>query len=152
MKKLLILSAVSPLLFASCAQQSLTGDTYSRTEAGRAQSVTRGTITSIRNVKIEGNTQAGSVLGGVAGGFLGKEIGSGSTASTAGAIGGALIGSAIGSHAQKAMGSRAGLEITVKFDNGRSISAVQEVNPREAFNIGDKVRVLNNDGKTRVTH
>lgn len=130
----------------------MTGDTYTRGEAGRAQSVSTGKITSIRNVKIEGNNQAGAVLGGIAGGFLGNEIGSGSAANTAGAIGGALVGSAVGSHAQQAVGSRQGIEITVKLDSGRSVSVVQEVNPRERFDVGDRVRVLSNGGTTRVSH
>ncbi|MGJ8672877.1 glycine zipper 2TM domain-containing protein [Rubritalea sp.] len=152
MKKLLTLAVATPLLFASCAQDSMTGDTYTRGEAGRAQSVNAGKITSIRNVKIEGNNKAGAILGGIAGGFLGNEIGSGSTANTAGAIGGAAVGAALGSHMEQAIGSRQGLEIDVKLDNGRSVSVVQEANPRESFNIGDRVRVLNNGGTTRVTH
>ena len=152
MKTLLLIAAATPLLFSSCAQDSLTGDTYSRGEAGRAQSVSIGRITSIRNVQIEGNNKAGAILGGIAGGFLGNEIGSGSTANTAGAIGGAAVGAALGSQLEKSMGTRHGLEITVKLDNGRRVSAVQEVNKREAFNIGDRVRVLGNGSKTRITH
>lgn len=152
MKKLLILSAAAPLLFASCAQNSMTGDTYTRGEAGRAQSVNSGQITSVRNVKIEGGNKAGAILGGIAGGFLGNEIGSGSTANTAGAIGGAAAGAALGSHLEQSIGSRHGIEIDVKLDNGRSVSIVQEANPRESFNVGDRVRVLSNGGTTRVTH
>ncbi len=130
----------------------MTGDTYNRAEAGRAQSVRTGKVTSIRNIKLEGDNQAGAVLGGIAGGFLGSNIGSGRTANTAGAIGGAAVGSAIGSNLEQSMGSRAGIEITVKLDSGGSISVPQEVNPREAFNVGDRVRVLGNGYKTRVTH
>lgn len=152
MKKLLILTAAAPLLFASCAQNSMTGDTYTRGEAGRAQSVNSGKITSIRSVKFEGDNKAGAILGGIAGGFLGNEIGSGSTANTAGAIGGAAVGAALGSHLEQSIGSRQGIEITVKLDNGRSVSVPQEVNPRESFNVGDRVRVLSNGGTTRVTH
>jgi len=152
MKKLLILAAATPLLFASCAQQSLTGDTYSRGEAGRAQSVNTGKITSIRNVAIQGNSTAGAIIGGIAGGVLGNEIGSGSTANNLGAVGGAAVGAALGSRAQQSMGTKQGLEITVKLDSGRSISAVQEVNARESFNVGDQVRVLSNGSTTRITH
>ena len=152
MKKLLILASTVPLLFSSCAQQSLTGDTYSRAEAGRTQSVNMGRITSIRNVAIQGNTTAGTVVGGLAGGILGNRIGSGSTANTLGAIAGGVGGAALGSHAQQAMGTKQGLEITVKLDNGRSISAVQEYNPRESFGTGDRVRVLSNGYTTRITH
>ena len=152
MKKLLILTAAAPLLYASCAQQSLTGDTYSRGEAGRAQSVSTGRITSIRNVAIQGNRTAGALIGGLAGGVLGNEIGSGSTANTLGAIGGAAAGAALGSRAQQSLGTKQGLEITVKLDSGRSVSAVQEVNKRESFNVGDSVRVLSNGSTTRITH
>jgi len=152
MNKLLILASAAPLLFASCAQQSLTGDTYSRGEAGRAQSVSTGKITSIRNVAIQGNSAAGAIIGGLAGGILGNEIGSGSTANNLGAVGGAAAGAALGSRLEQSMGTKQGLEITVKLDNGRSISAVQESNKRESFNVGDRVRVLSNGSTTRITH
>lgn len=152
MKKLLIIAAAAPLLFVSCAQQSLTGDTYSRGEAGRAQSVNAGKITSIRNVAIQGNSAMGGLIGGIAGGVLGNEIGSGSTANTLGAVGGAAAGAAIGSRLEQSMGTKQGLEITVKLDKGGSVSAVQEVNKRESFNVGDRVRVLSNGSTTRVTH
>ena len=152
MKKLLILATATPLLFASCAQQSLTGDTYSRHEAGRAQSVKTGRVTSVRYVQIQGDTQAGTILGGIAGGLLGKEVGSGRTANTIGAIAGAGLGAAAGSHIQQAQGTKQGIEITVKLDNGSSRSVVQEVNPRESFKRGDRVRVLSNGRKTRVSH
>jgi outer membrane lipoprotein SlyB len=151
-KSSLLLMAACPLLFASCAQQSNTGDTYAKHEAGQAQSVKTGKITSIRNVKIEGNSDAGKILGGIAGGALGYNIGSGRTANTAGAIGGALVGSAVGSHVQQGVGSRSGLEIMVKLDKGGSLSIVQEVNSRETFRVGERVRVLYNGNKTRVTH
>jgi len=151
-KSSFLLLAACPLLVVSCAQPSMTGDTYSRYEAGHAQSTKTGRITSVRNVKIEGGTTAGTVIGGVAGGVLGHEIGGGSTANTLGAIGGALVGSAIGSHVQQGVGSRAGLEIVVRLDGGGSVSVVQEYNKREAFNVGDRVRVLYNGNKTRVTH
>lgn len=151
-KSSLILAAACPLLVVSCAQPSNTGDTYSKYEAGHAQSVKNGKITSVRNVKIEGGTTAGTILGGVAGGLLGNEIGSGSTANTIGAIAGAGVGAAAGSHIQQGMGSRNGIEITVRLDGGGSISVVQEANPREAFRVGERVRVLYNGNKTRVAH
>lgn len=152
MKKLFTLAIAAPLLFASCAQQSLTGDTYSLQETGRSQSVNQGRVTSVRFVKIQGNTQAGTIIGGIAGALVGKEVGSGSTANTIGGIAGAGLGAVAGSRIQQAQGSKQGLEITVKLESGRSISTVQESNPREAFNVGDRVRVLSNGSKTRITH
>lgn len=130
----------------------MTGDTYSKNSTQRAQSVDPGRITSIRNVKIEGGNTAGKVIGGVAGGFLGSNIGSGRTSNTAGAIGGALVGGAVGSQVQQSTGSRAGLEITVKLDRGGSIAVVQEVNSREPFQVGERVRVLSDGSTTRVTY
>ncbi|MEP4077818.1 glycine zipper 2TM domain-containing protein [Haloferula sp.] len=150
MKRLLILATL-PFLFASCAQDSLTGNSYSRHEAGQAQSVRMGRITSIRGVEIEGNKTGGALVGAAAGGFLGNQVGSGS-GQTAATVGGALLGGAAGSHAGKAITAKQGLEIQVKLDEGGSISVVQEVDKNESFSQGDRVRVLSNGGRTRVTH
>jgi outer membrane lipoprotein SlyB len=149
-KLLLCLPAV--IMFSSCAQDTLTGDTYSRNEARQAQTVSKGRITSIRPVKIEGGNQAGTLVGGLAGGLLGSNIGHGRSSHTAGAVGGALVGGALGSHAEQAMTSRNGIEITVRLDQGGSIAVVQEVSPREQWNVGDRVRVLNSGGRTRVAY
>ena len=149
--KTIIAVATLPLLLISCAQQSLTGDTYSRNEAGQAQSVQQGRITSIRYVKIEGETTAGTILGGVAGGILGNQIGGG-RGNTLATVGGAGLGAVAGSHAQQSMGSRQGLEIQVRIDGGGSLSVTQEANPRESFSVGDRVRVLGNGSRARITH
>ena len=149
--KTIIAVATLPLLLISCAQQSLTGDTYSRNEAGQAQSVQQGRITSIRYVKIEGETTAGTILGGVAGGILGNQIGGG-RGNTLATVGGAGLGAVAGSHAQQSMGSRQGLEIQVRIDGGGSLSVTQEANPRESFSVGDRVRVLGNGSRARISH
>jgi len=148
--KSIILLLAGALFLTSCAQQSLTGDTYSRGEVG-GQNEQRGKVTSVRKVVIEGNTQSGKLLGAVAGGFLGSEVGSGS-GRTAATVGGALLGGAAGSHVGKAAGTKQGVEISVKLDNGRRVSVVQEYNPREPFRVGERVRVLSHGGRTRVTH
>lgn len=150
--KAIVPSLAAALLLSSCAQQSLTNDAYNKAEVGAAQSVEYGRVTSLRYVAIEGNTQGGALAGGVAGGFLGSEVGHGA-GSTAASIGGALLGSAIGSQVQKSVTSKQGLQIEVRLDSGKSISVVQEVNPHEAFNVGDRVRVYSGGGsRTRVTH
>lgn len=151
MKTKLLCSLPAVLLFASCAQDTMTGDTYSRNEARQSQSVSKGRITSIRPVKIEGDHTAGTIIGGVAGGLLGSTLGGGSTAHTAGAVGGALVGGALGSHAEQAMGSRNGIEISVRLDHGGNVAVVQEVSRNEQFNVGDRVRVLSSGGRTRVS-
>ncbi|MCX6874698.1 MAG: glycine zipper 2TM domain-containing protein [Verrucomicrobia bacterium] len=152
MKMKFLLGVPVAMLFASCAQDTMTGDVYQQRDTRQAQAVNAGRITSIRPVKIEGNHTAGTVIGGVAGGLLGSNIGHGRSANTAGAVGGALVGGAVGSHAQQAMGSRNGLDITVRLDKGDSVSVVQQVNPREDFRVGDRVRVLSSNDSTRVSH
>ena len=140
------------VLFASCAQDTMTGDVYQKRDTRQAQSVDAGRITSIRPVKIEGGHTAGTLVGGLAGGLLGSNIGHGHTSHTAGAVGGALVGGAVGSQVEQSMGSRNGIEITVRLNQGGSVAVVQEVNPREAFSVGDRVRVLSSGGSTRVSH
>lgn len=142
---------ILPLLFGSCAQDSLTGDTVSRSDAGRSQNVSTGTITSIRQVNIQGGSTGGTLVGAGVGGLLGNQIGGGS-GRTAATVGGALAGGAVGSHAGQAVTSRRGLEIDVRLDQSRSVvSVVQEVNPRETFSVGDRVRVIEGaGGRTRV--
>ena len=151
MKTYILLTAGVSLLFASCAQDTLTGDAYSRGEAGMAQNVRTGRITSIRYVTIEGSGTTGALLGGAAGGLLGNQIGGGS-GRTAATVGGAALGMIGGSHAGKAVESKKGIEIQVKLDGGGSVAIVQQVNPRETFSVGDRVRVLSGGGRDRVTH
>lgn len=150
MKRLLIAASL-PFFVASCAQDSLTGDTYSRGEAGQAQEVRTGTITGIRSVNIEGNRVGGALIGAAAGALIGNQIGSGD-GNTVATVAGGLAGGAAGSHAGQAVTSKQGLEIQVKLDQGGSVAVVQEQNPREPFAQGERVRVLTSDGRDRVTH
>lgn len=130
----------------------MTGDVYRQGDIRQAQSVSFGTVTSVRRVKIEGGHEVGTVVGALAGGLLGSQLGRGRAAHTAGAVGGAVAGGAIGSNVEQSMGNRAGIEITVQIKNGSSISVVQQANPHESFNVGDSVRVLTSGSGTRVTH
>ena len=151
--KMLPLIALIPFLFVSCAQDSLTGDTVSRGEAGRAQNVMFGTVTSVRTVNIQGDSLGGTLIGAGVGGLAGNQIGGGSGRRAA-TVGGALAGGAIGSHVGQSVTSRTGLEIEVRLDDGgRRVSVVQEVSGRESFNKGDRVRVITGaGGRTRVAH
>ncbi|MBK1828589.1 glycine zipper 2TM domain-containing protein [Haloferula rosea] len=149
--KMLLPLLMLPAFLGSCAQQPLTGDNYSRSEVGTPQSVRTGKITSIRNVNLEGSRTGGAILGAVAGGFLGNQVGGGSGQDAA-TIGGAALGGAAGSHAGRAINNRQGLEITVRLDEGGSLSIVQEVSKNESFAVGERVRVLDNGRRARVTH
>ena len=154
MKPTLFLILAVPALLVSCAQDTLTGDTYSRDQARLAETVQTGRIVAIDPVKIEGGNQTGALLGAVGGGFLGSNIGSGRAANTAGAVGGALAGGAIGSHVEQGMTSRQGIRITVRLDDSkRTVSTVQQVSTREQFQVGDRVRYITSaDGRARVAY
>ena len=131
-----------------CAS-SMSGSTYSRDQAQKVQTVHEGEVIMVREVLIEGTKSGvGGLAGGVMGYALGSTIGGGSgkrVARAAGAVGGAAAGAAIEEGATR----QKGLEITVKLDNGETISIVQGAD--EKFDEGDLVRVLRRpDGSARV--
>jgi outer membrane lipoprotein SlyB len=136
-------------LLAGCASSN-SGGTYSRDQTRQVQTVKMGVIESVRNVKIEGTSSGvgvgtGAVVGGVAGSTMGG--GKGKILTTViGAVAGGLAGSAI---EEKTTG-KDGLELTVKLDSGTLLAIVQEVD--EQFHPGDRVRVLEGGGVTRVSH
>lgn len=122
---------------------------YSRSEAGKAQTVQDGEVLYVREVTIEGSrSPAGTIAGGILGYGVGSTIGSGSgktLARAAGTVGGAAAGSAVQEKATREVG----LEITVQLDSGEVISVVQSAD--ETFDEGDRVRVLQRpDGTARV--
>jgi outer membrane lipoprotein SlyB len=147
--KTLLLTAALAVALAGC-QTHESGSVYSRHEAGREQSVRFATVDSVRHVKIAGGqSQVGPIAGGAVGGIAGSTVGHGKT-SAVGAVLGAVGGGVAGSAIEKAATEKDALEITVKFDNGELRAIVQEAD--EAFKPGERVRLLNSGGVTRVTH
>ncbi|GAO36491.1 hypothetical protein SCT_1898 [Sulfuricella sp. T08] len=147
--KLIVVAVASVAVLGGCAS-SMSGGAYSRGQARQVQEVQMGVVESVRTVKIEGTqspvgTGAGAVIGGIAGSNVGQGKGS-----TVGTILGAVAGGVAGSMIEEGVMSKAGLEITVKLDNGRMIAVTQEAD--EQFRVGERVRVLSGGGVTRVTH
>ena len=142
--------AVVALLLSGCAT-SQSGSSYSQGQAQREMNVRMGVVDSVRSVTIEGNKSgAGSAVGGVLGGIAGSNIGGGDRGSAVGTILGAVGGAVAGHAIEENVSKKAGLEITVKFDNGSMSAITQEAD--EQFHVGDRVRVLSGGGKTRVSH
>lgn len=133
-----------------CAS-STAGNVYSRSEARQAQVVKFGTIEAIQPVKIEGtHSYIGAATGAVLGGLAGSTIGHGTgqkAAAVAGAVGGGLAGSA----AESALTHADGLEITVRLENGNVMAIVQEQSDQQHFQVGQRVRVVQNNGTYRVS-
>ncbi|MCO7517402.1 glycine zipper 2TM domain-containing protein [Pseudomonas guariconensis] len=139
------------LLLGGCAS-NLTGDSYSRDEARRVQTVRMGTIESLRPVKIEGTkTPIGGGAGAIVGGVAGSAVGGGRGSIVAAVIG-AVAGGLAGSAAEEGLTRTQGVEITVREDDGSMRAYVQEVQQNEIFRVGERVRIMTVDGTSRVTH
>jgi outer membrane lipoprotein SlyB len=150
MKKTQLLAiGLLSLMLGACASSN-SGTVYSRDDARKVQTVRTGVVESVRQVKLEGTkspigTIAGGAIGGVAGGSIGHGGGS-----TIGAIIGAVAGGLAGSAIEEGVTRKDALEITVKIDGGALVAIVQEAD--EQFRAGDKVRLIENGGTTRVSH
>jgi outer membrane lipoprotein SlyB len=134
---------------AGCATQGSSGQVYREGETRRAQTIEQGTVESVRNVTIQGDTNnVGTLAGGVIGGMAGSNVGGGS-GRAAGAILGAVAGGIAGQAVERNASTRAGLEITVRMDNGTLRAYVQDAD--DTFRAGDRVRIVSNGGTSRVT-
>ncbi len=149
-QKLLVTCILGAVALSGCVVQPNSASVYQARQTQGEQSVRMGVVESLRNVLIEQNQSGVGTLGGAAlGGLAGNTVGRGN-GSVAGAIGGAIVGGLIGQQVEKNMNTKAGLEITIKLDNGNLTAVTQEAD--EPFNVGDRVRLLSNGRTTRVTH
>lgn len=146
---LILLGIVAITQVTGCASSN-SGSVYSRDETRRVQTVKMGVVESVRTVKIEGTkTPIGTAAGAAVGGVAGSTVGHGKGSAIA-AVVGAVVGGIAGAAAEEGITRKDGLEITVKLDNGTMVAIVQEAD--EAFQAGDKVRLIEQGGTTRVSH
>ncbi len=150
MKQTNIFLLLGMLVAVGGCASSKSGDTYSRDEARQVQYVQMGTVEASRPIKIEGTKSAigagaGTIVGAIAGSSTGQGKGS-----AIGSVLGAVAGGVVGAAAEEGLTRENGVEVTVRLENGRIISVVQA--GTEQFKPGDKVRVLEGGGETRVTH
>ena len=123
--------------------------TFVGAEAGRAQTVQRGSVYAVRDVTIQNEpSRVGTAAGGALGGIAGSTLGSGNRANSAGAIAGAVAGGAAANAVTR--NTQQGVEITVLLQNNQLISVVQAGTSNE-FRQGDPVMVTSNGQTTRVT-
>ena len=146
--RLLAVSLFAALL-AACASSN-SGSVYSRDEARKVQTVKTGVIESVRQVKLEGTkSPVGTIAGGAVGGIAGSSVGGGRGSAIAAVIG-AVAGGLAGSALEEGITRKDGVELTVKLDGGGLIAIVQEAD--EVFTAGEKVRILESGGVSRVSH
>jgi len=145
-----LLSVALISLLSGCPA-SLSGSAYTRYQARTLQSVDTGTVTSVRQVLIEGTKSGiGGASGAALGGIAASNIGGG-RGQVAASIGGALVGGLAGAAAEEALTRQTGLEIIIRLDTGRSIAVTQAAD--ELFRPGERVQVLYDDyGTARVIH
>jgi outer membrane lipoprotein SlyB len=149
MRRLLLMVVVGSVVLGGCAS-SLSGSAYERRQGRTVQDVQLGTVEHVREVLIEG-TKTG--IGAAAGAATGSIIGGGRRGGVSGAVGGiagAVVGGVAGAAVEEGATKQKGLEITVRLESGRLIAITQAAD--EAFNVGDRVRLLSGQGVTRVTH
>lgn len=147
--KLISLVLLSAFL-AACASSN-SGSVYSRDEARKVQTVKTGIIESVREVKLEGTkSPVGTVAGGAVGGIAGSSVGGDGKSGIVGAVIGALVGGIAGAMAEEGFTRKDAYEITVKLDGGGLVAIVQEAD--EVFKAGEKVRIIESGGVSRVSH
>jgi outer membrane lipoprotein SlyB len=150
--KLLTAAFVALSLTLGGCVSNLSGDSYSRDEARKVQTVRLGTIEMLRPVKIEGTkTPIGAGAGAVVGGIGGSTVGGGRGAAVAAVIG-AVAGGLLGAMTEEGLTRAQGVEITVREDDGTLRAYVQEVQENEVFRVGERVRIMTVDGTSRVAH
>ena len=151
MNKILVATVLAASVMLQGCASSLTGDTYSRSEARKVQQVQYGQVLSVTPVVIEGRTNSplGAGAGAVIGGIGGSKVGGGSGRTIATVLG-AIAGGVVGQKAEENLTRKQGQEITVELESRRVISVVQEVSGNGIFQAGDRVRVLGQGGTARI--
>lgn len=148
-KRMALVASCIALVASGCAS-GLGGDTYARGEARRAMTVQYGSVEAVRAVRLEGTkSPVGTVAGAAVGGIAGSGVGGGRGQAAATVLG-AVAGGMLGSAAEEGVTRRAGVEVTVRLENGQYLAVVQE-DGGEGFRPGERVRVLRDAGTTRVT-
>jgi len=149
MNKMVIVLLSIPFILAACASEK-GGEVYSREEVRQVQHFKVGKVESMHKVRIEGTkTPIGSTAGAVVGGIAGSGASGGKTGQVA-AVLGAVVGGIAGSAAEEAYTRENGMEYSIKLEDGTHISVVQAISDKDDIKVGDMVRVIENEGVTRV--
>ncbi|RTE64743.1 glycine zipper 2TM domain-containing protein [Amphritea opalescens] len=147
----IIVFTAAMLMLQGCAS-SLTGDTYSRSEARKVQNVEYAWVDAVKPVVIEGRSDSplGAGAGAIVGGIAGSTVGGGKGSSIA-AVVGAIAGGIVGQKVEENSTRKQGQEVTLTLESGRTISLVQEVDSEGYFRPGERVRVLRQGSTARIT-
>lgn len=152
MKKFGLAAALfASLTLAGCSNTDVYGgDVYRGDQAKEARSISYGTIVSVREVKIQPNSQSalGTIGGGVLGGIAGSTIGGGRGQAIA-AVVGAIAGGVIGSKVEEKASQVDSLEMVIRKDDGQEIVVVQKKDT--GFIPGKRVRIVGSHADLNVS-
>ncbi|WP_317205408.1 glycine zipper 2TM domain-containing protein [Janthinobacterium sp.] len=152
MKALMTVALVSTLAagLSGCVVAPNSGSVYNARQAQNEQTVRVATVDSVREVSIDkGAGGTGTLAGAALGGLAGSAVGGGNGAIAAGILG-AVAGGLAGQNIEANMQYRRGFEITVRLENGELRAITQDAD--EVFRPGERVRLLSDGRKTRVSH
>jgi outer membrane lipoprotein SlyB len=135
---------------AGCAAQPDSAPAFVSSTQGTTL-VQTGYVTDVRDITVRGgqNSAIGSAVGALLGGIAGSNIGSGHGRTVA-TIAGASAGGIAGQHVGKPNSGKSVTKLTVRLDNGDM--RTYDIEPGEAFRIGDTVKIITNGGNVRITH
>ncbi|MRI84236.1 MAG: hypothetical protein C6I00_07440 [Nitratiruptor sp.] len=108
---------------------------YTHANTNRIFRSVEGVVLEAREVTIKGGEE-GATLGGIVGLIIGSQFGKGK-GSVAAALGGGLLGSLLGAQA-----STRGQQLTIRLQDGSTITTVIKVDERHYFRSGDRVRLV----------
>ena len=154
MNKRLLIAVMLPLALTGCAGMGgipgTSGAAYAPEQARQADRVYLGTVIDVHQVQIEGSGQnaIGTLAGGGLGALAGSEFGNGRGSIVTGVLG-AIAGGMAGNAVQQHMANAAGLQITVRLDNGHVVAVTQAAD--QAFTVGERVQVIAGGGVVRVS-
>jgi len=129
------------VLMMGCAPR-YTNSQYERSDIGRASTVMRGTIISMREVNLSGTSSGlGAGTGAVGGGVAGAVAGGGSVpAAVVGAVGGAVIGGVAGAVVENEATKGKAIEFIVQQENDQIIAVPQS--NEDNLQVGEHVLIL----------
>lgn len=148
-KKLLVVSVLMSASLFGCANP-YAGNVYNSRQIGSVQTVKFGTVTSVRAVTLNDDTDmpVGAAAGAVAGGVLGYALGGG-TGQKIATVGGVILGGLAGNAIQGAANQSNGLEIVVRTDNGQDLAVVQ--GETDGIAVGTRVQMIESGGRVKVS-
>lgn len=149
----LLIVALAGITLAGCVNDNtLSGDVYSASEAKQIQTVSYGTLVSVRPVQIQGGDDSnviGAIGGAVLGGFLGNTVGGGTGRSLATAAG-AVAGGVAGQGVQGSLNKSQGVELEIRKDDGNTIMVVQK-QAASRYSVGQRVAMASNGSQVTVS-